>query len=187
MMCGQFTALGSWAELSSFSHPLDWASKENREVTYGALSELPVILWDIGTIKRQVIPMRWGFPNPQDWQPPPLIDARAETIDTTAAFAQAFADGQRGIVLMKDFSEAPDIPSPAIQHTTSDGVAVFAAAVVWRKFDVPGGPKPLLACALCTVRANQLVRGHPRTECQRSSPRRTGVCGWVSPSPTWIR
>ena len=157
-MYGPFTALGSWAELVSFSQPVDCSNKENRKVTYRVLSELPVILWDINAIKRRVVPMRWGAPNPQDWQPPPLIHASAETIDTVGAFAQAFSDGQRGIVLMKAFSEGPSAPDQAIEHTASGGATVLAAAFVWRKFNLPGDPNPLLACVLCTVPANQLMR-----------------------------
>ena len=159
-MCGPFTASGSWAGLVSFSQPLDCSNTENREVTYRVLSELPVILWDVNAIKRRVVPMRWGAPNPQDWRPPPLIHASAETIDTAGAFAQAFADGQRGIVLVKAFGEGPGAPDQAIQHTTSGGATVLAAAFVWRRFNMPGNPNPLLACVLCTVPANQLMRGY---------------------------
>ena len=73
-----------------------------------------------------------------------------------------FADGQRGIVLMKTFNEAPDIEGPTIQHTITPGDEdALAAAFIWRRFDVPGVPLPLLACVLVTVPANSLISTLP--------------------------
>jgi putative SOS response-associated peptidase YedK len=107
--------------------------------------------------------MRWGFPDPKDWRRPKPIHARSETVDTTKAFAQAFTEGQRGIVLMKTFNEAPDVEGPTVQHTIIPGNdGKLAAAFVWRKFDVPGKPGgPFFACVLCTVPANQLIATLP--------------------------
>jgi putative SOS response-associated peptidase YedK len=96
-MCGKFTAQASYAEVVAFSQPLG-TIENDREVTYRVVDKLPVIVLDIVESKRRVVPMRWGFP---DWRRPKPIHARSETVDTTRAFAQAFADGQRGIVLMK--------------------------------------------------------------------------------------
>ena len=56
--------------------------------------------------------MRWGFPHPKDWRRPQLIHARNETIDTTRAFAEAFATGQRGIVVFKTFNEGEEVAKP---------------------------------------------------------------------------
>jgi hypothetical protein len=55
---------------------------------------------------RRVVSMRWGWPDPRNWKVPRLIHARSETIDTTSAFASAFRDGQRGIVIVRTFNEA---------------------------------------------------------------------------------
>src|SRR5262249_39116362 len=88
------------------------------------------------------------------------IHARAETIEITKAFADAFLDGQRGIVLMQNFNEAPDIEGPTLQHVISPAESeVLAASFVWRRFDTPGGP--LFACCLVTVAANALIASLP--------------------------
>jgi putative SOS response-associated peptidase YedK len=92
----------SYSEVVAFSQPLG-STDDDREMTYRVVNELPIIVLNIVDNKRQVIPMRWGFPDAKDWRRPKPIHARSETIDTTKAFAQSFADGQRGIVLMKTF------------------------------------------------------------------------------------
>jgi putative SOS response-associated peptidase YedK len=124
------------------------------------MDELPVIVLE--GEERRVVPMRWGFPHPDKWQVPQPIHARAETIDTIRAFAQPFRDGQRGIVLMKNFNEAPDVKGPTIQHVITPGdEPVLAAAFVWRRYDIAGLSRPLFASVLVTVPANRLLAGLP--------------------------
>jgi putative SOS response-associated peptidase YedK len=156
-MCGKFTAKASWSEIVE----LAWSTAEGEDDrTYRVMNDLPVIVLEGD--ERRVMPMRWGFPHPDKWQVPQPIHARAETIDTTKAFAQAFRDGQRGIVLMKNFNEAPDIPGPTIQHTITPGdESMLAAAFVWRRYDIAGLGRPLFACVLVTVPANRLIAGLP--------------------------
>lgn len=168
-MCGLFTAMTSWREAVTFANFLSTGGpqpmtggEEDRQVTYRVMGTLPVIIFDREQGRRRVVPMRWGFPHPQDWRRPQPIHARSETIETTKAFASAFLDGQRGIVLMKTFNEAPDIEGPTIQHTITPGEEpAISAAFVWRRFDIPGQPMPLYACCLVTVQANQLISTLP--------------------------
>jgi len=158
-MCGKFTAKVSWTETVDhiWSEPAVDAGDDR---TYRVMNDLPVIVLE--GEERRVMPMRWGFPHPDKWQVPQPIHARSETIDTTKAFAQAFRDGQRGIVLMKNFNEAPDIDGPTIQHVITPGdEAMLAAAFVWRRYDIAGLAKPLFACVLVTVPANRLLAGLP--------------------------
>ncbi|MBW8837058.1 MAG: SOS response-associated peptidase family protein [Burkholderia sp.] len=108
-MCGKFTAKTSWTETVGYIWSAPPADGED-DRTYRVMNDLPVIVLEGD--ERRVMPMRWGFPHPDKWQVPQPIHARSETIDTTKAFAQAFRDGQRGIVLMKNFNEAPDIDGP---------------------------------------------------------------------------
>lgn len=119
-MCGKFTAQVSWRELHQLHTAFVNATTRNDgdnddEVTYRVMSNLPVVTFDKEAGTRRITPMRWGFPHPQDWRRPQPIHARSETIETTKAFAAAFLDGQRGIVLMKTFNEAPDVEGPTIK------------------------------------------------------------------------
>ena len=61
--------MASWAEVVAFSQPLSRddvkPSDNDREVTFRVMSNLPVIIWDKEARKRRVVPMRWGFPDPE--------------------------------------------------------------------------------------------------------------------------
>jgi putative SOS response-associated peptidase YedK len=160
-MCGKFTAKASWTEIVDFiwsTPPAD--EQEDRTLTYRVMTDLPVIVLEGD--ERRVMKMRWGFPHRDNWQIPQPIHARSETIEATNAFAQPFRDGQRGIVLMKNFNEAPDMEGPTVQHVITPGdEPMLAAAFVWRRYDIVCLPTPLFACVLVTVPANQLVATLP--------------------------
>ena len=164
-MCGKFTAMASWAEAVRLSKALiagrDNPAGPDRELTFRVMSNLPLIVWDRDQQRRRVLTARWGFPHPNDWRRPQPIHARAETIETTKAFAGAFLDGQRGIVLVRSFNEAPDVKGPTIQHTITPGAdGPLGIAFVWRKFEI-GAPQPLYACVMVTVPANQIIATLP--------------------------
>jgi putative SOS response-associated peptidase YedK len=164
-MCGKFTAMASWAQVVAFSQPLtndryQKAGQEDRELTYRVMANLPVITWDREKGERRVVPMRWGFPHPKDWRRPQPIHARAETIDETRAFADAFHDGQRGIVLFKTFNEAKVLENgKSEQYTiTLNNEQASGFAFLWRRFEIKNVPMPMLACVMVTVPANALIR-----------------------------
>jgi putative SOS response-associated peptidase YedK len=149
-MCGKIRAKPSWTGATAPDVSADTAEDS---VVLRVMDALPVIVWDGGD--RQVLPMRWGFPDPQDWRRPRPIHARAETVDTVPAFAQAFRDGQRGIVLVESFNEAPE---SGAQHIVMPAGPI-GIAFVWRRFEIGGSP--LLACVMVTVEANRLLEGLP--------------------------
>src|ERR1700761_8058200 len=158
-MCGKFTAKASWSEIVDFIHstPPHEADGNDRTLTYRVMGMVPLIVWDPVAQRRRPVPMRWGFPHPQDWKRPQPIHARAETIDTTRAFADAFRDGQRGIALVETFNEAPD---SGVQHVVKPE-GVIGIAFVWRRFEVAAAPQPFFACVMVTVAANTLLSGLP--------------------------
>jgi putative SOS response-associated peptidase YedK len=166
-MCGKFTAMASWREVVAFSRPLTVNrndGSEDEEVTYGVAKPLPVIVWGREAKKHRVIPMRWGFPHPRDWRRPQPIHARSEAIDTTKAFASAFAAGQRGIVVFKTFNEAEVVNfsngnTKTVQWTIDpqDGQP-RGFAFVWRRFEIAELSQPVLACVMVTVPAIKLLR-----------------------------
>ena len=165
-MCGKFTAKTSWTEVIDYIWSTPVPGEEDVPApayddaptrTYRVMDLLPVIVLDGD--QRRVHPMRWGFPDPKDARRPQPIHARAEGIDTTRAFADAFKDGQRGIVIAETFNEAPDIKGPTIQHTITPGAPV-GIAVIWRRVGVPAvGTR--FACCVVTVAANRLIAGLP--------------------------
>jgi putative SOS response-associated peptidase YedK len=151
-MCGKIRARKSWAaSIDAANAPL--AANDDDVVALRVMADLPVIVCDGG--ERMVLPMRWGFPDPKDWRRPRPIHARAETIDATPAFAAAFRDGQRGIVLAESFNEAPD---GGAQHIVTPAGPI-GLAFVWRRFDIGG--EMLFACVMATVPANRLLTGLP--------------------------
>jgi putative SOS response-associated peptidase YedK len=153
-VCGKFTAKASWSEIVAFIYDTPPSTDEaDRSVTFRVMSNLPVIVRDAD--ERRVMAMRWGFPDPSDWRKPRPIHARSETIDTVPAFAQAFRDGQRGIVLVESFNEAPDGGG---QHVIKP-VGPVGIAFVWRRFAV--ADQSMLACVMATVPANPLLAGLP--------------------------
>jgi putative SOS response-associated peptidase YedK len=159
-MCGKFAAKTSWREVTNILEamkgaPLDAPSsaEEDRDVGYRVMSALPVIVWDKALGLRRIVPMRWGFPARDDPRRPDPIHARGETIDEKPTFREAFLSGQRGIVLAKNFNEAPDSGE---QHTITPGaIGMLAIAFLWRRFG------DLTACVMVTVPANHLVASLP--------------------------
>ena len=164
-MCGKFTAMFSYAEVHAFESLFvkgqeEREAEKDQEVTFRVMNTLPVHVWDREKQERRVIPMRWGFPHRTDWRRPDIIHARSETIEEKKAFRDAFLGGQRGVVLVKTFNEAPDIPGPTIQHTITPDAEKSGIAMIWRSFDV-GAAVPLLACVMVTVPANKLIAELP--------------------------
>jgi putative SOS response-associated peptidase YedK len=150
-MCGKFTAKASWTKIVDFA----WSDPDpdDRVLTYRVMTNVPVIVPNGD--KRSVVLMRWGFPHPKDWKRPQPIHARGETIDSVPAFAGAFRDGQRGIVIVETFNEAPESGE---QHVVKPAGAI-GIAFLWRRFEI--APAPLLACVMVTVPANALLTGLP--------------------------
>ncbi|HEY4275196.1 MAG TPA: SOS response-associated peptidase family protein [Rhizomicrobium sp.] len=167
-MCGKFAAQASWAETTRIIEnetgtvldDSDAPIGNDREVVHRVMSMIPVHVWDRETQQRRIVPMRWGFPHRSDWRRPDVIHARSETIDEKKTFRDAFLDGQRGVIFVKTFNEAPDIPGPTIQHTIMPDANMTGIAMLWRRFDV-GAAIPLLACVMVTAPANTLIAGLP--------------------------
>lgn len=128
---------------------------DDRILTYRVMGNLPVIVRGAGG--RCVVAMRWGFPHPKDWKRPQPIHARAETIDSVPAFADAFRNGQRGIVIVQNFNEAPDTGE---QHVVMPAGPI-GIAFLWRQFKLAQMPEPLFACVMVTVAANALLSTLP--------------------------
>jgi putative SOS response-associated peptidase YedK len=162
-MCGKFTAMASWREVVASSQPLSAAPDGSETVLYTPMTALPVIIYDRETKQRRIVPMRWGFPHRSDWRRPDPIHARSESIDVRPAFADAFHNGQRGIVVFKTFNEGKELPSGKTEQWTinpGDGLP-RGFAFIWRRFALKDIPVPLLACCMVTVEPSELVKRIP--------------------------
>lgn len=157
-MCGKFAAMVAWRGVTDLSQPLP-VRADDQLVLYTPMATLPVIVYDRDAKRRRVVPMRWGFP---DWKNPRLpkpIHARAETIDSLEMFRDAFAHGQRGIVIFRTFNEGQEItPKKTEQWTIDPGDEVpRGIAFLWRRFHPQEFPAPFLACVMATVPASPLI------------------------------
>ncbi|MBA2589320.1 MAG: SOS response-associated peptidase family protein [Alphaproteobacteria bacterium] len=157
-MCGKFTTRAHWAQIVdlAFAQPANPGDEDSIQ-TFRVMDILCIIAWDATRGMRRLGLMRWGFPHPQDFRRPQPIHARGETVDTVPAFADAFRDGQRGIVLVNSFNEAPDKGG---QHVITPAGPI-GIAFVWRRFEIAGQLEPLFACVMVTVPANTLLTGLP--------------------------
>ena len=161
-MCGKFTAMASWAEVVAFSQPLtaDTSDGSNdSEVTYRTFGELPVIVFDKQKQQRVVVRMRWGWPEEKkNWKTAKHFHARSETVDTKKAFAPAFLDGRRGIVLVKTFNETPFGRDKEQWTIDPKDNRARGIAFLCQGYDIEGSSEKLLACCMMTVPANTLLR-----------------------------
>jgi putative SOS response-associated peptidase YedK len=163
-MCGKFTAMASWAEVVSFSQPLgvaagDGGGDNDFEETFRPYAMLNVIVWDAESGQRKNTKMRWGLPDLKNYKKLKHIHARAETIETTKAFAPLFMEGRRGIVVMKTFNETPPDNNDQWTINPQDGrTRGFAFLCQGYDIDTRNEKTRLLACCMVTVAANALLR-----------------------------
>src|ERR1700761_969606 len=162
-MCGKFTAMASWAEVVDFSDAFSSSGgggDNDQPVGFKVMSQVQIIIWDAQEKKRKEIFPRWGFPLRGNWRAPDPIHARSETVDSKPTFAPAFANAQRGIVLVKTFNEGKQIsPKVTEQYTITLGdEPAGAIAMLYDRFEIAELPAPLLACVMVTVPANDLIR-----------------------------
>ena len=105
-----------------------------------------------------VMEMRWGFPSP--WGPQPLINAKAETI-TTTAFKQQLH--QRCLIPTDGFYEWTADKTPI--RFTQPGDEPFCFAGLWQEVSKPGVDSEVTErrCVILTTTPNESVgRVHDR-------------------------
>jgi putative SOS response-associated peptidase YedK len=162
-MSGKFTAMASWAQVVAFSQPLTtdcYDGSNDNSVTLKVMGNGNVIVWDEQEQRRKVVPMRWGFPHPNNWRVPRPIHARSETMDELRAFKRPFLLGQRGIVLMRTFNEGKQVTAGKTEQWTIDPTLAYmtGAAFIFETFGLASVSDPIAACVLVTVPANALIQ-----------------------------
>jgi len=163
-MCGRFTltdpdparirarfGLTESAELS-----------EDEEPRYNIAPTDPVLAIRRGERgERQLGRLRWGLV-PGRWAErrsgPPLINARAETLETQPAFAESFRE-RRCLIPADGFYEWRNEGSSKTPYWISrvDG-DLFAFAGLWASLPARDGEGELVSCTIVTCEPNELIR-----------------------------
>ena len=162
-MCGKFTQMASWSEVTQFSRSL--ARPPGSEGEPGANDDSVVStpmrfaniirLDDAG--RREVVAMRWGFAERGAATParPKHMHARSETIDRLPTFREHFKH-RRGILLTRTFNEGEEVGKRTVQWTITprDGLPI-PIAVIWEEWR--NGDMSLLTYVQVTTPANALI------------------------------
>ena len=166
-----------WAQIVAYSDGVHGVGRRRQEegrrtgsgetgeiATYRVNGLLPVIVWDEAARERRVVPMRWGFPDPRDLLGRGRSMGARRPSTPGAAQESLFHAGQRGVVVFRTFNEGEEVTSPSGKTATRqwtidprDG-RPRGFAFVWRRFELPDLPAPMLACVMVTVPANELIR-----------------------------
>jgi len=108
---------------------------------------------EIGTLRWGLVPGKWAT----EKKGRPLINARAESIETQPAFAESFRE-RRCLIPADGFYEwrrDENGKVPIWLHLPGD--ELFAFAGIWASYE-PRGAEPVVSCAIVTTRPNETVR-----------------------------
>jgi putative SOS response-associated peptidase YedK len=158
-MCGKFTQMMSWGAYVSLADLLASTVPEDRSEVVSPMRDAFVVRLGHGGA-RETARMRWGLV--PWWAKDPgvgtrLIHARAETLDTTKAYAEAF-QCRRGLVIVSEFYESRHLTATKREpHRiwSGDGKPV-GLACIWERWRQPHDA-PLETFAIITVAANALI------------------------------
>lgn len=156
-MCGKFTQMASWREVHAFSQPLTVLPGD--DIVTSTPMRMAQIMRLNADGQRELVPMRWGFPDPKSPTPllrPKHMHARGETVDKLPTFRQAFAE-RRGILMVATFNEGEELPNGKTKQWVikpNDGQPV-AIAVIWERW--VNGAEVLDTFVQVTTPANTLI------------------------------
>jgi putative SOS response-associated peptidase YedK len=123
---------------------------------------------------------RWGFPVP--WSSRPLINAKAETVDTLNSFAESFRF-RRCLIPTQVFYEWDKRGSkPQMTLFRLKSNALFAMAGVYKEFPDPKTGKPILHFVILTTAPNDVVK--PIHHRMAAMLKREDEHTWVNPDLT---
>jgi putative SOS response-associated peptidase YedK len=155
-MCGRYATTRSSADLSAlFESYDDTGGGLVADYNVAPTDPVPIVRLSASLGGRVLSVARWGLVPP--WAKDArgaarMINARAETVATTNAYARSFAR-QRCLVPADGWYEwvrGDGGAKQAYYMTPSDG-GVFAFAGLWSRWG--GGPEPLLTCSIVTTAA----------------------------------
>ncbi|HEY8466269.1 MAG TPA: SOS response-associated peptidase [Solirubrobacterales bacterium] len=108
---------------------------------------------ELGTLRWGLIPGKWAL----EKKGPPLINARAESLERQPAFAESFRE-RRCLIPADGFYEwrRDERGKVPIWFSRPDG-DLFAFAGIWARYE-PRDSEPIASCALITCAPNELMR-----------------------------
>jgi putative SOS response-associated peptidase YedK len=160
-MCGRFTLTSTEPGRIRARFGLDESAKLEEEPRYNIAPTDPVLAirrsadgkHEPGRLRWGLVPGRWA-----ERRGPPLINARAETLQRQAAFAESFRE-RRCLIPADGFYEWRDDErgkTPVwVSHPNGD---LLAFAGVWAALPARDGSGELHSCAIVTCEPNELIR-----------------------------
>jgi putative SOS response-associated peptidase YedK len=162
-MCGRFTLTDpDPARIRARFGLPEFELSDDEEPRYNIAPTDPVLAIRRGERgEREVGRLRWGL-LPGRWAErrsgPPLINARAETLEGQPAFAESFRE-RRCLIPADGFYEWRGDGSAKTPYWISraDG-ELFAFAGIWASLAARDGEGELVSCAIVTCEPNELIR-----------------------------
>jgi|HigsolmetaAR206D_1030411.scaffolds.fasta_scaffold20761_1 Uncharacterized conserved protein len=159
-MCGRYTLANPDPKRIKLRFELPDGTEIDEQPRFNIAPTDPVLAVRERAQRRELGSLRWGL-IPGKWalekKGPPLINARAETLDRQPAFAESFR--LRRCLLPADGfyewrrDERGKVP---IWFSRPDG-DLFAFAGIWARYE-PRDGDPITSCALITCAPNELMR-----------------------------
>ncbi len=160
-MCGKFTQMASWEEVVAFSQPLGALAADQLVVIATPMRFAKIMRLDAEG-QRELVPMRWGFPQRATNHParPKHMHARCETVDERPTFAESFR-GRRGILMVETFNEGEELPGGktkqwVIRPKDRKPIAIAVIFEEWMN-DTDAKDERLLTFVQVTTPANALI------------------------------
>jgi putative SOS response-associated peptidase YedK len=161
-MCGRYTLTDPDPRRLRARFHLDQSAKVEEEGRYNIAPTDPVLAVrrrddggrDLGRLRWGLVPGRWA----ERRSGPPLINARAETLQGQPAFAESFRE-RRCLIPADGFYEWRDDErgKTPIWISRPDG-ELFAFAGIWAALPARDGSGELHSCAIVTCDPNDLIR-----------------------------
>jgi putative SOS response-associated peptidase YedK len=159
-MCGRYTLANPDPNRIKLRFELPDESEINERPRFNIAPTDPVLAVreraegrELGTLRWGLIPGKWAL----EKKGPPLINARAESLDRQPAFAESFVQ-RRCLIPADGFYEwrRDERGKVPIWFSRPDG-DLFAFAGIWARYE-PRDGEPITSCALITCAPNELVR-----------------------------
>jgi putative SOS response-associated peptidase YedK len=158
-MCGKFTQMMSWGAYVSLAELTRASGGEERAEIVSPMREAFVVRLNRDGA-RETARLRWGL---VPWWAKDAgiatrcIHARAETIDTTKAYGDAFRD-RRGLIVVSEFFESRHVTATKREphRIWPDDARPIALACIWERWKQPH-EAALETFAIVTVPANALI------------------------------